>query len=234
MLAGVSFVAASHARHGAYDPGLVLCALSQFLYLVKFFVWEIGYMRSIDIITDRAGFYETWGCLVWVPSVYTLHTRAAVVLPSGLSWPVAAAIFTVGILGVLFNYQADLQRQAFRETSGKCTINGKPPVYIEAPYTARNAGTGKLEKHKSLLLASGWWGAARHSAYLFELMAAYSWGLLAGVHSHGALPLFYPVYLTILLVHRAHRDEQKCLEKYGSAYKKYMAMVPHKIVPYVY
>ena len=55
------------ARHGRLDPGLVLCAASQFVYLVKFFYWEIGYMRSIDIITDRAGFYETWGCLVWAP-----------------------------------------------------------------------------------------------------------------------------------------------------------------------
>ena len=31
-------------------------------------------MRSIDIIVDRAGFYETWGCLVFVPS---LSARAA-------------------------------------------------------------------------------------------------------------------------------------------------------------
>ena len=42
---------------------IVLCALSQYLYLVKFFVWEIGYMRSIDIIVDRAGFEIQWGCL---------------------------------------------------------------------------------------------------------------------------------------------------------------------------
>ena len=33
-------------------------------------------MRSIDIITDRAGFYETWGCLVWAPAVHTLHIRS--------------------------------------------------------------------------------------------------------------------------------------------------------------
>ena len=75
---------------------------------------------------------------------------------------------------------------------------------------------------------------ARHNQYLFELMAAYSWGFLAGVPTHGLLPLFYPVFLTILLVHRAHRDEQKCLAKYGAHYEKYMRMVPYKIVPFVY
>ena len=31
----------------------------------------MGYMRSIDIIVDRAGWEIQWGCLVWVPAVYT-------------------------------------------------------------------------------------------------------------------------------------------------------------------
>ena len=38
-------------------------------------MWEIGYMRSIDIIVDRAGFEIQWGCLVWVPSLYVLILR---------------------------------------------------------------------------------------------------------------------------------------------------------------
>jgi len=233
MLAGISFNAASVARRGELDPGLVLCALSQFIYLVKFYLWEIGYMRSIDIITDRAGFYETWGCLVWVPSVYTLHTRVMVESPSGLSWLGASAIFAFGLAGVIFNFWADHQRQAFRETGGKLKVWGRPPVSIEATYTTC-AADGTLKTHTSLLLASGWWGVARHMQYTFELMAAWSWGLLGNVYSNGLLPLFYPVFLTILLVHRALRDEEKCLAKYGKDYQRYMAMVPYKIVPYIY
>ena len=50
QLAGLSFCAASRELHGRVDPGLLLCALSQFLYLAKFYVWEIGYMRSIGFI----------------------------------------------------------------------------------------------------------------------------------------------------------------------------------------
>tara|TARA_B110001452_G_scaffold261915_1_gene261263 strand:- start:721 stop:2169 length:1449 start_codon:yes stop_codon:yes gene_type:complete len=236
MLAGVSFVAASYEKHGELDPGLLLCAISQFVYLFKFYVWEIGYMRSIDIIVDRAGFYETWGCIVWVPAIYTLHTRTAVNLASGLSWPAALAIFAVGLAGVGLNFQADDQRQRFRAAKDhtKVKIWGRTPQYIEAEYSSLNVATGKVEVHKSLLLASGWWGTARHNQYLFELTAAYSWGFLAGVGTHGALPLFYPVFLTILLIHRAHRDEQKCLAKYGKHYEKYMQMVPYKIVPFIY
>lgn len=234
MLAGISFSAASYSQHGVLDPGIVLCALSQFLYLVKFFYWEIGYMRSIDIIIDRAGFYETWGCLVWVPTIYTLHTRTMVNLPSGLSWPSATAIFVVGTAAVYFNFQADIQRQRFRETSGKELVWGKKPIAIEAEYSVINATTGKTEKHTSLLLASGWWGVARHAQYLFELTAAWSWGILAGVHTHGILPLFYPTFLTILLIHRAIRDEEKCQAKYGAAFTKYKQMVPYNILPGIF
>ncbi|RYY32672.1 hypothetical protein EON62_05075, partial [archaeon] len=34
---------------------------------LQFFWWETGYLASIDIMHDRAGYYICWGCLVWVP-----------------------------------------------------------------------------------------------------------------------------------------------------------------------
>lgn len=182
----------------------------------------------------QAGFYETWGCLVWVPCVYTLHTRILVRSPSNLSWPAASAIFAVGLAGVLLNFWADSQRMYFREKEGKCTIWGQPPKFIKASYEALNQQTGKVETHQSLLLACGWWGVARHFQYLFELTAAWSWGILGAGTSNGALPLFYAAFLTILLFDRAKRDEKKCLKKYGEYYKQYMQIVQYKIIPYVY
>lgn len=234
MLAGVSYCCKSCELHGYLDPGLVLSALSQFLYLCKFFLWEIGYMRSIDIIVDRAGFYETWGCLVFVPALYTLHSRLLVLSPSQLSWPTGLAIFSVGLAGVWFNYCADLQRMRFRERKGDCLVWGQKPSFIKAKYKALNEKTGEMETHESLLLASGWWGVARHFQYALELTAAWSWGLLGGVFTNGCLPLFYPSFLTILLLHRAMRDEEKCLKKYGEYYKDYMKLVPYRIIPYIY
>ena len=67
-------------------------------------------MRSIDIIVDRAGYEIQWGCLVWVPAVYTFHSRFLVQHPSGLSFSMALAIFVLSILGVLLNYAADRER----------------------------------------------------------------------------------------------------------------------------
>lgn len=42
------------------------------LYLTKFFWWEAGYMKTIDICVDRAGFYLCYGCLCFVPLFYAL------------------------------------------------------------------------------------------------------------------------------------------------------------------
>jgi len=234
QLAGVSYACKSRDLHGAWDPGLVLSALSQYLYLVKFFDWEIGYMRSIDIIVDRAGFYETWGCLVWVPTVYTLHSRILVASPSGLSWAAALPIFAVGLAGVFLNYWADTQRMTFREKKGDLLVWGKKPVYVEASYVTVDKTTGEVSHRTSLLLASGFWGVARHLQYSFELTAAWSWGLLANPYVNGPLPLFYAAFLTILLIHRAIRDEEKCRKKYGADYEKYAALVPYKIIPGLY
>lgn len=41
-----------------------MSVLLQLTYITKFFHWEMGYMNSMDIQHDRAGFYLCWGCLV--------------------------------------------------------------------------------------------------------------------------------------------------------------------------
>jgi 7-dehydrocholesterol reductase len=46
---------------------------------------------------------------------------------------------------------------------------------------------GKATVKTALLLASGYWGTARHLHYLFELTAAYSWCLLANPASNGLI-----------------------------------------------
>mmetsp|Transcript_43473 Transcript_43473/g.76269 ORF Transcript_43473/g.76269 Transcript_43473/m.76269 type:complete len:546 (+) Transcript_43473:79-1716(+) len=234
QLAGFSFCYRSYALHGnVMDWGLFFSALSQYLYLVKFFFWEMGYMRSIDIIVDRAGYEIQWGCLVWVPAVYTFHSRFLVQNPSGLSFPMALAIFFLSMAGVLLNYAADRERDVFRASKGKCLVWGSKPRYITAKYTIVDE-TGKATEKTSLLLASGFWGMARHFQYFFELTAAYSWCFLANPVENGILVMFYALFLTLLLVDRAKRDTEKCRLKYGKYYEEYCDLVPYKIVPGIY
>lgn len=194
----------------------------------------MGYMRSIDIIVDRAGYEIQWGCLVWVPSVYTFHSRFLVQNPSGLSFLAALAIFVISMAGVLLNYAADRERDVFRATNGKCKVWGSEPRYITAKYTIVDRKTGKEAEKTSLLLASGFWGMARHFQYFFELTAAYSWCFLANPFENGILVMFYAVFLTLLLVDRAKRDTEKCSAKYGKYYEEYCELVPYKIVPGIF
>lgn len=235
QLAGWSYCYRSYTLHGGtMDWGLFFSALSQYLYLCKFFLWEMGYMRSIDIIVDRAGYEIQWGCLVWVPALYTLHSRFLVQNPSGLSFPVASGLFVVSLAGVVLNYLADRERDVFRATNGKSLVWGKKPTFIEASYTVVDRETGESREKRSLLLASGFWGVARHFQYFFELTAAWSWCLLANPSRNGILPLSYAAFLTYLLVDRAERDSKKCHKKYGKYYEEYCQLVPYKILPGVY
>jgi 7-dehydrocholesterol reductase len=234
QLAGLSFAYKSYTLHGKYDYGLIFAALSQYLYLFKFFLWEMGYMRSIDIIVDRAGFEIQWGCLCYVPAVYTLHSRFCVQYPSQLTLPVAGALFVLSMAGVVLNYAADRERDVFRATEGKALVWGKKPDFIKAKYTIVDRNTGKKKTKTSLLLASGFWGVARHLQYSFELTAAWSWCLLANPFVNGVIPLFYAAFLTYLLIDRANRDSKKCHLKYGKYYEEYCRRVPYKIIPGIY
>lgn len=125
------------------------------------------------------------------------------------------------------NYWTDLQRQQFRACNGNMKIWGKTPKVIEASYV-----TGDGKKRKSILLASGWWGVARHVNYVFEITLALCWSLPA--YNTGIIPYVYVMFLTILLTDRAYRDELRCSEKYGKAYEEYRQLVPWQMIPGVY
>lgn len=223
----LSFAAAQHARDGFLDPGIAVSAGLQAIYLLKFFIWEAGYMRSMDIIVDRAGFYICWGCLVWVPSLYTTHTLFIVNHTGAVGWPMAFLIFAVGLAAIYINWQADRQRQLVRATQGNCTIWGKKPELMRAKYL-----TDTGEERESLLLLSGWWGVSRHFHYIPELTAALMWCIPGGV-SH-LMPYTYFLFLTVLLTHRSIRDDIKCRTKYVKYWDEYCKKVPYKILPGIF
>jgi 7-dehydrocholesterol reductase len=222
----LSFAAAQRTRHGISD-GMIVAVGLQLVYVTKFFFWESGYLRSLDMAHDRAGFYLCWGCLTWLPGVYTASTAYLVDHPKHLGTPLALAIFAIGTLAVVINFLADRQRQEVRATGGACKVWGEPPELVVARYR-----TSDGRPRENLLLASGYWGIARHFHYLPELVAAFCWTLPVGFTR--ALPWFYPAFLTVLLVHRALRDERRCAAKYGADWLRYCRLVPYRIVPGVF
>jgi len=197
------------------------------VYFTKFFWWESGYMRTIDIMLDRAGFYICWGCLCFIPGVYASVSMylASRSVELGFLWSVV--VLAAGVASCLINYAADRQKLEVRRTDGKCLVWGRAPELIRAEYTLAD---GRL--HTSLLLVSGYWSIARHFHYVPELALAFFWSVPALFSN--VMPYTYVIGLTGLLVHRTFRDDTKCREKYGKYWDEYCRKVPYKMIPYVF
>lgn len=222
----LSYAAKQEELYGLSDAMVVAVGL-QIIYVTKFYFWETGYLRSLDIMHDRAGFMICWGCLVWVPSVYTLSTLYLVHHPIHLGTFWASAIFIVGAASIMMNYFADRQRQQVRALNGACLVWGSRPILIPASYQTQEG-----ETKQTLLLASGWWGLSRHFHYIPEIAGAFFWALPA-LFTH-FIPYFYVLFLTILLTHRAFRHDKRCADKYGKYWDQYCEKVPYKIIPYLF
>ncbi|KAH9622413.1 hypothetical protein KSS87_007596 [Heliosperma pusillum] len=213
--------------YGMVADSMAINAILMIAYVAKFFWWEDGYWNTMDIAHDRAGFYICWGCLAWVPSVYTSSGMYLVNHPVHLGTQHSVSILAAGILCIFINYDCDRQRQEFRRTNGKCLVWGKAPSKIVASYTTTSG-----ETKSSILLTSGWWGLSRHFHYVPEILAAFFWTVPV-LFDH-FLPYFYLIFLTILLFDRAKRDDDRCRSKYGKYWKLYCTKVPYRIIPGIY
>jgi 7-dehydrocholesterol reductase len=83
-----------------------------------------------------------------------------------------------------------------------------------------------------LLTNSGWWGTVRHANYLGDLILSYSMCATCGVQN--LLPWTYAIFMTVLLIHRAGRDEARCAGKYGKSWVEYCDKVRWKLIPGLY
>lgn len=223
----VTYCIKQHEEYGRVSDSMLVNTILMLVYVTKFFWWEAGYWNTMDIAHDRAGFYICWGCLVWVPSIYTSPGMYLVKQPVNLGLQLSLYILVAGLLCIYINYDCDRQRQEFRRTNGKCTVWGKTPSKIVAAYTTTSG-----EKKTSLLLTSGWWGLARHFHYVPEILAAFFWSVPA-LFNH-FIPYFYVIFLIILLLDRAKRDDDRCKAKYGKYWKLYCEKVPYRVIPGIY
>lgn len=198
----------------------------QLIYITKFFVWEKGYMRSIDIMHDRAGYYICWGCLVWLPVIYTSVPLFLVGLPETLHLLTAVFIFIVGSIVIIMNFWCDYQRMLLREQFQK-----KHKLF-EIDYIEAVSKEGEDKGNVYPLITGGLWGISRNFRYVLELLGAFLWTVPVGFSL--ALPWFYFVFLVILLVDRANRNDQRCQKRYKEDWDLYCKKVPYKIFPGVY
>nr|AVY91776.1 delta14-sterol reductase [Saccharum hybrid cultivar SP80-3280] len=183
-------------------------------YIIDYFIHEEFMTSTWDIIAERLGFMLVFGDLVFIPFTFTIQGWWLLRNKVELSLLAGLANLCIFLIGYLVFRGANKQKHVFKKDP-KAPIWGKPPKVVG----------GKL-------LASGYWGIARHCNYLGDLLLALSFSLPCGVSS--VIPYFYPTYLLILLIWRERRDEARCSQKYREIWAEYCKLVPWRILPYVY
>uniref|UniRef100_A0A803MQN2 Delta(14)-sterol reductase n=1 Tax=Chenopodium quinoa TaxID=63459 RepID=A0A803MQN2_CHEQI len=174
----------------------------------------MGIDLNWDIIAERLGFMLVFGDLLWIPFTFSIQGWWLLRNKVDLTTAAVVANCIVFLMGYRIFRGANRQKHVFKKNP-KAPIWGRPPKVIG----------GKL-------LASGYWGIARHCNYLGDLLLALSFSLPCGISS--PIPYFYPTYLLILLIWRERRDEARCAEKYKDIWAEYCKIVPWRILPYVY
>lgn len=226
-LIDISYAAAQYRDIGRVSNSMLIVMLLHFIYVVDFFANEDWYLRTIDICHDHFGFYLGYGCMAVLPNIYTIQCQYLARYPVDLSNCQATAILTLGLGGYAIFRSANHQKDIIRSSNGRCSIWGRQPEYMRCSYTTEDG-----RKHESILLCSGWWGFARHSNYLGDLMQSFALGFACS--SEHFLPWFYTFLLSSMIINRLPRDEARCRRKYGKAWAVYCSKVRWRLLPGVY
>jgi len=189
------------------------------LYILDYFWVEAKMTSTWDMIAENFGLMLVWGDFVFIPFYFSLQAWCLLEGGGVSTWPQLVLCFGIFVLGYCVFRGANSQKDGYKTYGAKFKIWGKP-----------------VETVGGRLLVSGFWGIARHSNYLGDILIAIGfsspcwgvWGL------KGLLGWAYPTYLTILLLWRERRDDERCAQKYTKIWKEYCDRVPYRILPFVY
>jgi delta24(24(1))-sterol reductase len=147
------------------------------------------------------------------------------------SYPFRTPFLIILFTSYLFMYwvwdTTNSQKNRFRSQERGTLTERKS--FPQLPWqTVKNPRTIKTKSGDSILV-DGWYGYARKIHYTCDLYFALTWGLITGFNS--PFPWFYPVFFSVMIVHRAYRDIQRCKVKYGDSWAEYERLVPYLFIP---
>ncbi|MET7335613.1 DUF1295 domain-containing protein [Nonomuraea sp. NPDC005650] len=214
FLVNLSFAAAQFERHGTLTDRMVLYQAFWAVYLINHFQFERGMLYTWDIIAERFGGMLVWGDYVLVPFFYSLPGWFLVDTFTPLpAW--AAVTTTLMFLFGFWLFRGANSQKHRAKNDPAARIWGRPARFTEGG-----------------LLVSGFWGIGRKLNYTGELLMYISWTALCGFGS--LIPYLLPLWLTVLLVHRAWRDDRRCRSKYGPSWESYCRTARFRMIPFVY
>jgi len=210
-----AFAWAQWEQQGQLTPQMIAYQAFWWLYMTSHYHYEVGVLSMWDVIAEKFGFMLVWGDLVLVPFFYCVGGWWLLDDPRpALSWPALAGLVALHLLGLWIFRGANAQKDRFKRDP-EAKIWGRPPEAIG----------GRL-------LVSGWWGLGRKINYTGEIMVYFSFALCTGLRS--VVPFLVPLWLCVLLPHRAWRDEKRCRAKYGELWERYCARARFRMIPFLY
>jgi Delta14-sterol reductase len=210
----VAFAWAQYEELGALTPQMLAYQVFWWGYLFTHYWIEDNVLSMWDVIAEKFGFMLLWGDLVLVPFFYCLAGWWVLANPEPMPLARVLGIAALHGIGLWIFRQSNSQKNRFKKDPNT-VIWGKP---------AQTLG-GRL-------LISGWWGIGRKINYTGEIMVYSSFALCTGFSSW--IPYILPLWLCVLLPHRAWRDEQRCAAKYGALWDEYTKIAKFRMIPLVY
>lgn len=209
-----AFAWAQVEQLGSITPQMLAYQCFWWAYLFTHYWQEDNVLSMWDVIAEKFGFMLLWGDLVLVPFFYCIAGWWLLANPTPMPLLAVLAIAALHGLGLWIFRESNAQKNRFKKDRN-AIIWGKP---------AQTLG-GRL-------LISGWWGIGRKINYSGEIMVYTSFALTTGFGS--LIPYVLPLWLCVLLPHRAWRDEQRCQAKYGELWAEYAKIAKFRMIPFLY
>lgn len=252
VLLNLSFVAHQYKLYGSVSDSILLVTLFQAIYVFDALYMEPAILTTMDITTDGFGFMLAFGDLAWLPHIYSLQARYLAV------YPVHLGLTGVAAVGAVYGYGYWIFRRSNNEKNRFRTDPKDPQIthlqYMETKSGSKLLTSGWWGTARHINYLGDWvmsWAYCLPTGiagYLVQQNSGHpaDGGIFGGTpggpqveqgDARGwgmTVTYFYMLYFAILLIHRAMRDEEKCIRKYGKDWEEYRKKVPWRIVPYVY
>jgi delta24(24(1))-sterol reductase len=217
-------------QYGRVSPEVLFILMAHFLYANACCKGEEMIVVTWDIFHEKWGFMLIFWNMSGVPLSYCHCTLfLAYHDPATYQWSraglvalYASYIFMYWVWDTSMSQRTFFRAQERGSDQIRNTFPQLPWRHVKNPQKITTSAGDSL-------LVDGWCKYARRIPYTCDVYFAVAWALVTGFDS--PWPWFYPVFFTVMIVHRAYRDIERCKAKYGKDWDEYERRVPYLLIP---